>query len=327
MPVDTLGDDVQGIVRGATDFLHSSPDDSKLRQYHLRNLEGMERRLEADIQERSTKYLSELQASERAEIDDRFGQLNSNPRFLRANAEQRADQQKFDGLRQINGGGFPWNISPVFYVCPLIAIGIAEWYVNFETFAAIFIPVFAIAGTILVATVFAWASHMHGTYIAQLSEILHPSVEYRNVLGRKIMLVIATILVVAALFTVVWLRYIVISDQLGIGSNSVVGTFGQPSSSMIWSRLGPTIAVNIFIWGVGTFYSWGMSEKVPELREAYRSLLRVNRKLERVRRPYEAEQQRIRATYNREREKNQVAVKEYSSLLNNVRAISERLRE
>ena len=54
-------------------------------------------------------------------------------------------------LRQINGGAYPKNISPVLYVVPLILVGVAEWYVNFATFAEIFIPVFAIAGTLLVA--------------------------------------------------------------------------------------------------------------------------------------------------------------------------------
>jgi hypothetical protein len=64
-------------------------------------------------------------------------------------------------------------------------VGIAEWYVNYATIAAKFIPVFAIAGTLLVAGSFAWASHMHGSYLKQLAEIIHPSMEYRNVLGRN----------------------------------------------------------------------------------------------------------------------------------------------
>jgi len=74
-----------------------------------------------------------------------------------------------------------------------------------------FIPVFAIAATLIVAAVFAGASHLHGAYLKQISEIMHPSVEYRNVLGRKIALIIATISLPAAFVTVVWLRWIVIS--------------------------------------------------------------------------------------------------------------------
>ena len=161
-------------------------------------------------------------------------------------------------------------MSPVLYVIPLVLVGLAEWYVNFATFEATFIPVFAIAGTLLVAAVFAWASHMHGAYVKQIAEIIHPSMEYRNVLGRKIALVIATILLIAALVTVIWLRYSIIAEQLGSGLSAESGTFGGPRASMIWSKLGPTIVLNVLIWGLGALYAWAMNEKVPGLRESYR---------------------------------------------------------
>jgi hypothetical protein len=303
MPIDTLGEDVQGTIKGAEDFLRSNKGDKDLRQFHLKNLQTVEKRLAADIDERSTTYTTELNFREKTATDNVWAKLNSNPKFLRLSTEQKADQQTFEDLRRINGGAFPKNISPVFYVIPLLLVGIAEWYVNYATFEAIFIPVFAIAGTLLVAAVFAWASHMHGSYLKQLSEIMHPSLEYRNTLGRKIAVVISTILLIAAMSTVVWLRYTVISDQLGISSNVTPGTFGEPSSTMIWSRLGPTIVLNILIWGLGTLYSWATNEKVPELRESYRALLRVNRKVERARKPCEAEQRRIKSGFDRDREK------------------------
>jgi hypothetical protein len=327
MPIDTLGEEVQGILKGAEDFHRTNQDDKSLRQFHLRNLQTVERRLTADVEERSTTYATELNSREKTTVDRIWAKLNSNPKFIRLSTEQRADQQTFDDLRRLNGGAFPKNISPVLYVIPLLLVGIAEWYVNYATFEAIFIPVFAIAGTLLVAAVFAWASHMHGSYLKQLSEIMHPSLEYRNTLGRKIAVVISTILLIAAMSTVVWLRYTVISDQLGISSNATPGTFGQPSSTMIWSRLGPTIVLNILIWGLGTLYSWATNEKVPELRESYRALLRVNRKVERARKPCEAEQLRIKASFDRDREKNQIAIREYRSSLNQIQGCVERINQ
>jgi hypothetical protein len=211
-------------------------------------------------------------------------------------------------------------------VIPLILVGVAEWYVNFSTFAAIFIPVFAIAGTLLVAAIFAWASHLHGTYLKQLAEILHPSVEYRNVLGRKLALIIVSVLLVIAFLTVVWLRYVVITDQLGFHPNTTSDTFGGATSTMIWSRLGPTIVLNILIWGLGTLYAWALNEKVPNLREAYRELLRANRKVERARRPYMTEQKRIKAYYDRERSKNEVMIKEYQDLLEKVKGTIQQIQ-
>lgn len=327
MPIDTLGDEAQSVLRDATGFLRSKQSNNELKQYHIRNLEAAARHLSVDIEERSTRYITQLDSEEKAEIDDQWAQVTSKPHYLQAVTEQRTDAQIFNSLRQINGGAFPKNISPVLYVIPLLLVGLAEWYVNFATFASIFIPVFAIAGTLLVAAVFAWASHMHGAYLKQLAEIIHPSMEYRNVLGRKIALVISTILLIAALSTVVWLRYIVISDQLGISPNASPGTFGEPSSSMVWSRLGPTIVLNILIWGLGTLYSWATNEKVPGVRESYRDLQRADRKLKRVRKPFEAEEKRIKATYKRKREKNQVAINEYNHALSEIKSLSERLKQ
>jgi hypothetical protein len=327
MPIDTLGEEVQKVLRGATGFIRSKQNNSEQRQYHLRNLEAVGRHLSKDIEERSTQYVAQLDSEEKSEINDQWVQLNSKPHYLQANTEKQTDQQIFNNLRQINNSAYPKNISPVLYVLPLVLVGLAEWYVNFATFAAIFIPVFAIAGTLLVAAVFAWASHMHGSYLKQLAEIIHPSMEYRNVLGRKIAIVISTILLIAALSTVVWLRYIVISDQLGISPNATPGTFGEPSSSMVWSRLGPTIVLNILIWGLGTLYSWASNEKVPGLRESYRDLQRAERKLNRARKPFDAAERRIKAEYKRKREKNQVAINEYKHFLSEIQNLAEQMRQ
>jgi hypothetical protein len=324
MPNDALGEEIQNAVKGAADFIRSKQDDLQLRQYHVRNLESSEKRLSDDITERSTFHLTDLHDKETAEIEDAWNTLNRKPQFTDMTKELKAHQQTFETLRQINGGGYPRDISPVLYVIPLILLGVAEWYVNYATFAAVFIPVFAIAGTLIVAAAFAWASHMHGSYLKQISEIIHPSVEYRNVLGRKLALLISTILLVFAFVTIVWLRYDVIATQLGLGQNNLGGTFGTPGGEMVWSRLGPTRVLNVLIWGIGTLYSWAMNEKIPDLRESYRSMQRANSKVNRARRPVEADEARIKATFNRERVKNDLKIKEYRTLQDEVRALIQR---
>jgi hypothetical protein len=325
MTTNTLGDEVSDILRGASDYIRSNRPDERRQQFHMRNLQSAEARVAAEIKERETGYKEQLQAKESADLDALWEALNRNPRFQRASAHQKACQETFEDLRQVNGGAFPKNISPVIYVIPLIGIGVAEWYVNFSTFAARFIPVFAISGTLIVAAIFAWASHHHGSYIKQLSEILHPSVEYRNELGRKIALVIATVMLIVALFTVISLRYLVIADQLGITSTSA-GTFGGSNAALIWSNLGPTILLNILIWGLGTLYAYTFSEKVPRLREEYRELLHVNRELDSIRRPSAAEEKRIKAHYDREQVKNEVGIKEYETVLESVKGMIQRIQ-
>jgi hypothetical protein len=84
---------------------------------------------------------------------------------------------------------------------------------------------------------------------------------------------------------------------------------------MIWSRLAPTMVLNLLIWGLGTLYCWAVNEKVSGLREAYRQLQQSERRLDKARRPLVTEQKRLHAFYNRERAKNQVVVREHAALL------------
>ena len=326
MPTDTLGDEVQAALKGAADAMRSSRLDDRRRRSLLINLKNLDDRLRADIEERGSGYSQELQAKEDDAINARWRELNEDQRFVRANTEQKARQQTFERLRQVNDGAYPRNMSPVVYALPLIAVGLAEWYVNLSTFAARFVPLVAGAGTILVAAIFAVASHFQGEFLKQISEVLHPSVVYRNELGRKISVSIATVLLIAAFAVVIWLRYQVIADQLGLNADSQ-GTFGESSSSLIWSNLGPTIGLNLFVWGLGVLWAFWASEKVPRLRATFRELMQANKKLEKARRPFSADQKRIQAQYERERANNDVAIREYSSLSEEVRGAIKRLED
>jgi hypothetical protein len=322
-----MADEIRATLEAAAAYAASNRSEPQQRQQLLRSLNAAESRLSSEIEQRSTITPAQLAAQEANAIDAKRKTAYENPALERAYNVQNANKAEFEDLRRVNGGGFPRNISPVLYIIPLLLVGIAEWYVNFSTFAAMFIPVFAIAATIIVAVVFAWASHMHGAYLKQISEIMHPSVEYRNVLGRKLALIIATVLLVAAFGTVVWLRYLVISEQLGGESGIQGGVFGGAPTSMIWSKVGPTIVLNILIWGLGTLYSWAMHEKVPGLREAYRNYAKASKAVEKKLRPFYAEEKQLKAKYEREREKNAVAANEAKTLLDDVRSAIERLRE
>jgi hypothetical protein len=325
MPTDTLGDEVQSILKGATDFLRLNRPDDRRRRGHLVNLESMEERLRADIQERQTTHANELQSREDAEIDAEWRELNEDRRFVRISAEHKARQQTFEDLRQINDGEYPRNISPVLYIIPLIGVGVAEWYVNISTFSARYVPLVAGAGTIIIALIFAAASHFQGEALKQISEILHPSAVYRKEIGRKIIVAITTVFLILAFVVIIFVRYQVIADQLGLSSDSG-GTFSGSSSSIVWSNLTPTIYWNLGVWGLGLVYAYLASERVPRLREAFRDLRRANKKLDKARRPFVSEQKRIKAQYEREREKNEVAIKEYNSLSEEVRGAMKRLQ-
>ena len=60
MPIDTLGEDVQRVVRNAKGFLSSNQKNNDIRQSHLKDLEAVGARLSNDIEERQTKYIASL---------------------------------------------------------------------------------------------------------------------------------------------------------------------------------------------------------------------------------------------------------------------------
>ena len=142
----------------------------------------------------------------------------------------------------------------------------------------------------------------------------------------QIALVIATILLTAAFATVVWLRWQIISEQLGTDTGVEAGTFGGESSSLVWSRVGQTVVINLLIWGLGTLYSWAMHEKVPGIRKSYRDFLHASRKVDAQLRRFHAEERRLKAHYQRERDNNRDAIREYQALLEEVKSARERLQ-
>jgi hypothetical protein len=154
MPNDSMREEIEPIRRAALAYLASTRTDAPQADAHLRALTNCEARLVSEIDERGRPYSDQLNADEAAAIGARRTEVEQNSKYQRASEEQKAAHQTFDNLRRINGGSYPRNISPVLYIIPLILVGIAEWYVNFATFSAMFIPVFAIAATLIVAAVF-----------------------------------------------------------------------------------------------------------------------------------------------------------------------------
>jgi hypothetical protein len=327
MPSDVIVNETRGAMRIALDFLKQKIQPSDRRHSLFRQLQETERLLAADLAERQEAYPAELDRRERADIDAVWARYNEVDRHKNLTQKRDAQRQRFEQLRQLNGGSFPLNLSPVLYVIPLILLGVGEWYVNYATFAAKLVPAFAIAATLLVAAVFAATSHVHGAFIKQISELMNPSVEYHHVRDRKIIFVIMTIVLLLALGAIVWLRYIAISEQLGLSEVTASNVFGGASATKVWSLLLPTVVLNIAIWGVGTFYSWWFHERIPELRECYRQMLATEHRIERSKRPYERDVKRVSATYDRERKNNDVVRREEDGLLDEVRAAIGRLSE
>lgn len=314
--------------RAAQSYLGSNIFDVSATQLHITNLSTAKARLNPEIERRSTDYPNELSRSERSELDLIKAEIGKDAALERVHQIRSANQDRFERLRLINGGGFPRNVPVLLYLAPLLLIGIAEWYVNYSTFAQLFVPFFAIASTIIVGVVFAWASHLHGSYIKQIAEITHPSVEYRNMLGRRIAVGVGTVLLVLAFTSVVWLRWMVISEQIGSSLGGGENVFGSESqTSLVWAKVAPTVIVNFLIWGVGTLYAWALHERVPDLRESYSALQSSQKLTDKLSGPYYQREKQIAAKFDRERSSNSHAIVELKALLSEVEITLERLTQ
>jgi hypothetical protein len=325
MPHDDLAPSAKQQIRAAEELLRSRTPSEADKDRLLGDLEATESALGADIQERETKYLEVLDRRYQDRVDHQWSTFKARAVVRRIQNEARAIEARFEHLRNVNDGGYPMNISPILYWIPLLLVAISEWYVNYSTFAARFVPVVAIACTIIVGLIFAYFSHLLGAFLAQYGEISHPSVESRRVLDRKITLIGMGVVLVLIFTATMWLRYTIIQEQLGLADAGADSVFRTETSGKIWSTLVPTIAVNIGIIAIGTVYAWFMHEKVPQLRETYRSGLSKNNKLERLRAPVNSEVNRLQAAFERDKILNERFIKEYANLRKDIVGLAQRL--
>ncbi len=236
MPNDNLAPVARAAISAAEGLLNGRGANLGERKRVVTQLEDVRDQLHDDIEERRTNYPTVLASRENSEINNCWVEFNAEPGNTRKLAKQSATSNKFEELRRINQGSFPLNMSPVIYIIPLIGFGLGEFYVNYATFAYTFVPVLAFICALLTAVVFATASHIHGTYIKQIAEIRHPSVEYSRFVDRKIALFIITASLIMVLGLVLWLRYDLLASQLGVSGAGDDDVFGASSVSKVYTK-------------------------------------------------------------------------------------------
>jgi hypothetical protein len=290
----------------------------------LAEIEEAKRVLNEDVSERTEAHVTELRNQVNDQVEKKLELFDSNPKIARLTKQRDASQNRLEELRAVNNGEFPKNISPVLYVIPLILLGVGEWYVNYSTFSASFVPAIAIAATLITAVVFATASHIHGSYVKQLGEILHPSVSYRQFIDKKLILLLVTVILVIFFSIILWLRYDILREQLGLDTVDT-NVFGDSGRSRATAKLLQTAGINAGIWALGTVYAWQMAAKVPALRSVYRDWMSHNHKLESMRSPLQKEQARLEAGLQKSLNSNNVIRQEYEGLLKQLEGLKSRL--
>jgi hypothetical protein len=89
MPTDTLGEGVQGALKGAADYIRSTKPDDRRRSYHLGILQNLAARLQGDIQERQTRHEDDLGAKEQSEINAQWELLGEDAGFFKQTRSSR----------------------------------------------------------------------------------------------------------------------------------------------------------------------------------------------------------------------------------------------
>jgi len=326
MPDDNLAAHTKKVLRASRDFIGNQTPDKNTRTNILGDLAEVERVLYGDLQERKV-YPQEIDSECRKEIGALEARFNERDTVQRHLNKQHAILTRFEHLRQINNGGYPKNVNPILYWIPLFLVAVSEWYVNYSSFVARFVPAVAIACTIIVGLLFAYTSHLLGAYLKQWSEISNPAIERRAVIDRKVAVISLTIVLLIVFLATMWLRYTIVKDQLGLSVNEQNCVFCTETTGRIWSTLLPTIAINIGIIAIGTAYSWYMHEKIPDLRETHRLLEKTQRKFDRLKAPLESEIKQLAAACDRNKKLNKGLSSEYISLLREVKEVKGRIND
>jgi len=156
---------------------------------------------------------------------------------------------------------FLMDVSPS-YLLLMILIGVAEWFINYDTIFLFFgVPVIAIGATLVLAVCLSIIAHQHGVDLKQWKRKFGPSTERINRPYGP--LVLATVGLLGLLTVVGWMRYEAVMSAVQI----------QPTANILGTQISVTInpereviislGANVLAWLVGVFMSFFCHDADP----------------------------------------------------------------
>src|SRR4051812_2644585 len=112
MPNDVLSEEANDAIREGENYFSSDNRDQRLWKSVVSKLKITEERLQAEIDKRSTAHVQELNLDKNRRLDE-VREREKSKRIEDVVKNQQAAHQTFEDLRQVNGGAYPKNISPV----------------------------------------------------------------------------------------------------------------------------------------------------------------------------------------------------------------------
>lgn len=251
-------------------------------------------RLEEEIRALSARSAEELEAIDHRAGDDHEWQ-QTRDRY--GEARSRFEQSRLaHANRDANMRSHHWS-----YWVALVAVGAAEWLINYDTLVMFFgIPAMAIGATAILAFAMAFASHAHGLIWKQWSSRFgrhHSAIErassYRLLGLGTLALLFVTLFAGFARFSVVMHQEAGQPAQNILGAQAAISV--DPSRDVLISML-----ANLLAWLVGTFVSFFCHDEDPVHAASTRQFNHWQRRFLRVDRPFREEREVAAARAERE---------------------------
>ena len=186
---------------------------------------------------------------------------------------------------------FPMDVNPL-YLVVMLMIGVAEWFINYDTIFLFFgVPVIAIGATVVLAVCLSIISHQHGIDLKQWKKKFGPSVEQKDRPYGALLL--ASLGLVGLLVVVGWMRYEAVMSAMAV----------QPTANLLGSQISVTIdpereviislGANVLAWLVGVFISFFVHDPDPIYAATAIDFHKSERKYERRKRQFDTVSDRL----------------------------------
>ena len=193
--------------------------------------------------------------------------------YRNAKKNKEETESRYDKMRKDVGGKPPANTPLWIYIPGILVVGIVEAFINFSTFDSKYgAPGLAMGMTLVVALVFAFASHFHGGYLKQRLALTGPDVQQRTKRHTYVVQAVVTAIFVLTVTGLMLVRYQVIQDEMtnmpSLGSVSLPGQSMETEQASTLELLMPTLLFNLGVWGLGIFISYLVHDARPDYKEA-----------------------------------------------------------
>lgn len=232
----------------------------------------------------------------RAQCEDQVTREREKLDNDRIGEDYRSAKAKYDRQVSIHptlpnlkaaSSSFLMDVSPV-YLSAMTLIGIAEWFINYDTIFLFFgIPVIAIGATVVLAVCLSIIAHQHGLDLKQWKRKFGPSIERVNRPYGPLLL--ATVGLLGLLTVVGWMRFEAVMSAIQV----------QPTANLLGTQISITIdpereviislGANVLAWLVGVFVSFFCHDPDPvyvataiDFRKAERRYLKRKRQFDAI---------------------------------------------